>query len=86
MVSKPFIFDNRQLPKTYEGLDIKSKIEGDLPKEFAFNKDAIKKELEDKKRMFELRISSVEKQENLIEIKAKELQEEARKAIKSGRK
>jgi len=44
MVSKPFIFDNRQLPKSYEGLDIKAKIEGTLPKEFAIKKDAIKKE------------------------------------------
>jgi hypothetical protein len=44
MVSKPFMFDNRQLPKTYEGLDIKGKIEGDLPKEFAIKKDAVKKE------------------------------------------
>ena len=44
MVSKPFIFDNRQLPKTYEGLDIKCKIEGTLPKEFAIKKDAPKKE------------------------------------------
>jgi hypothetical protein len=45
MVSKPFMFDNRQLPKTYEGLDIKSKIEGNLPKEFAINKtDSVKKE------------------------------------------
>ncbi len=35
MISKPFLFDNRQLPKTYEGLDIKSKIEGGLPQEFA---------------------------------------------------
>jgi hypothetical protein len=44
MVSKPFIFDNRQLPKTYEGLEIKAKIEGSLPKEFAINKEAIKKD------------------------------------------
>jgi hypothetical protein len=44
MISKPFMFDNRQLPKTYEGLDIKGKIEGDLPKEFIIKKDAIKKE------------------------------------------
>lgn len=44
MVSKPFMFDNRQLPKTYEGLDIKAKIEGTLPKEFAIKKDAVKKE------------------------------------------
>jgi hypothetical protein len=41
MVSKPFMFDNRQLPKTYEGLDIKSKIEGILPKEFAFKKEYV---------------------------------------------
>jgi len=44
ILSKPFMFDNRQLPKTYEGIDIKSKIEGALPKEFAINKDAVKKE------------------------------------------
>jgi hypothetical protein len=44
MVSKPFMFDNRQLPKVYEGLEIKSKIEGMLPKEFAIKKDAVKKE------------------------------------------
>ncbi len=44
MVSKPFIFDNRQLPKTYEGLEIKAKIEGSLPKEFAINKEAVKKD------------------------------------------
>lgn len=34
MVAKPFIFDNRKLPKVYDGLEIKSKIEGDLPTEF----------------------------------------------------
>src|SRR3954468_23616505 len=44
MVSNPFIFDNSQLPKSYEGLDIKAKIKGTLPKEFAIKKDAIKKE------------------------------------------
>ena len=44
MISKPFIFDNRQLPKTYEGLDIKANIEGGLPKEFLVKKDAVKKE------------------------------------------
>lgn len=44
MISKPFLFDNRQLPKSYEGLDIKSKIEGGLPEEFKFDKEAIKKE------------------------------------------
>ena len=44
MISKPFLFDNRQLPKSYEGLDIKSKIEGGLPEEFKFDKETIKKE------------------------------------------
>ncbi len=45
LISKPFMFDNRQLPKSYEGLDIKAKIEGSLPKEFViFQKEALKKE------------------------------------------
>lgn len=44
MISKPFLFDNRQLPKTYEGLDIKSKIEGNLPEEFKVEKSAVKKD------------------------------------------
>ena len=44
MISKPFLFDNRQLPKTYEGLDIKSKIEGGLPEEFKIEKEALVKE------------------------------------------
>lgn len=43
-ISKPFLFDNRQLPKTYEGLDIKSKIEGGLPEEFKIEKEALIKE------------------------------------------
>ncbi len=37
MISKPFLFDNRTLPKTYEGLAIKAKIEGGLPDEFKPN-------------------------------------------------
>jgi hypothetical protein len=44
MISKPFLFDNRQLPKIYEGLEIKSKIEGNLPDEFKVDKTAVKKE------------------------------------------
>ena len=44
MISKPFLFDNRLLPKTYEGLDIKSKIEGGLPEEFKIEKEIIKKD------------------------------------------
>jgi hypothetical protein len=34
MVSKPFVFDNRALPKIYQGIEVKSKIEGALPEEF----------------------------------------------------
>lgn len=34
MISKPFVFDNRKLPKVYDGLEVKSKIEGELPQEF----------------------------------------------------
>ena len=37
-VSKPLIFDNRQLPKRFEGLDVKGKIQGDLPIEFKINR------------------------------------------------
>ena len=45
LISKPFMFDNRQLPKSYEGLDIKAKIEGMLPKEFSIvPKESPKKE------------------------------------------
>ncbi len=45
LISKPFMFDNRQLPKIYEGLEIKAKIEGNLPKEFALpTKETTKKE------------------------------------------
>jgi hypothetical protein len=43
-ITKPFLFDNRLLPKTYEGLDIKSKIEGGLPEEFKIEKEALVKE------------------------------------------
>lgn len=34
MISKPFVFDNRTLPKIYQGIEVKSKIEGGLPDEF----------------------------------------------------
>jgi hypothetical protein len=44
MISKPFLFDNRQLPKSYEGLEIKSKIEGGLPEEFKIEKEMVKKD------------------------------------------
>ena len=45
------------------------------------NKDVILKELEEKKKIFELRVEAIEKQEGLLESKAKELQEEAKKAL-----
>lgn len=38
-VSKPLIFDNRLLPKRFEGLDVKGKIQGELPQEFVINRD-----------------------------------------------
>ena len=34
MISKPFVFDNRSLPKVYQGIEVKAKIEGILPEEF----------------------------------------------------
>lgn len=33
-VSRPLVFDNRLLPKVFEGLEIKAVIHGDLPVEF----------------------------------------------------
>lgn len=38
-VSKPFIFDNRLLPKKFEGIVVKKRISGDLPEEFKENKE-----------------------------------------------
>jgi hypothetical protein len=38
-IRKPFIFDNRKLPKRYEGLEIKSRIQGELPLEFIINRE-----------------------------------------------
>jgi len=37
-ITRPLIFDNRQIPKSFEGLEIKSVIQGDLPKEFNVNR------------------------------------------------
>ena len=37
-ISRPFIFDNRLMPKRYEGLDVKGKIEGELPTEFTVDR------------------------------------------------
>lgn len=45
-------------------------------------KEKILKDLEDKKKLFELRLDSLEKQETLLGTKAKELQSEAEKLMK----
>jgi len=37
-ISRPLIFDNRLLPKTFEGLDVKNIIHGELPKEFSVDR------------------------------------------------
>ncbi|MBL0105135.1 MAG: hypothetical protein IPP51_16015 [Bacteroidetes bacterium] len=37
-VSRPLIFDNRLLPKSFEGLDVKAIIHGDLPNEFQIDR------------------------------------------------
>jgi hypothetical protein len=44
VVTKPFIFDNRELPKVFEGLEVKAKIQGDLPEEFRIKPNRIGKE------------------------------------------
>ena len=46
------------------------------------DKEKILKDLEDKKKLFELRLDSLEKQEKLLGNKAKELQSEAEKLMK----
>jgi hypothetical protein len=38
-ISKPFLFDSRKLPKRFEGLEIKSRIQGELPVEFTVNRE-----------------------------------------------
>jgi hypothetical protein len=37
-VSRPLVFDNRLLPKSFEGLDVKAIIHGDLPNEFVIDR------------------------------------------------
>lgn len=37
-ISRPLVFDNRLLPKTFEGLEVKSVIHGELPPEFSVNR------------------------------------------------
>lgn len=38
-VSKPFIFDNREVPTKFEGIKLQRRICGDLPEEFKVEKD-----------------------------------------------
>lgn len=38
-ISKPFIFDNRQMPEKFEGIKIQKRISGTLPKEFKQDKE-----------------------------------------------
>jgi hypothetical protein len=37
-VSRPLVFDNRLLPKSFEGLEVKAIIHGDLPTEFKIDR------------------------------------------------
>ncbi|MBI1183678.1 hypothetical protein GC194_05380 [bacterium] len=38
-ISKPFIFDNREIPDKFEGIKLQKRISGDLPEEFRIDKD-----------------------------------------------
>jgi len=38
-VSKPFIFDNREIPEKFEGIKLQKRISGELPKEFKVEKE-----------------------------------------------
>lgn len=37
-VSRPLVFDNRELPKSFEGIEVKAIIHGDLPAEFSVDR------------------------------------------------
>ena len=37
-ISRPLVFDNRLLPKSFEGLEVKAVISGDLPSEFKIDR------------------------------------------------
>lgn len=66
--------------KEIEGTKEVYKIVGNIM--VSSNKEDIKKELSSKKDMFELRIKSLEKQENQIKEKAKKLQSEIAEKLK----
>jgi hypothetical protein len=38
-VTRPFMFDSRLIPKSFEGMAVKSKIEGVLPEEFIIDRN-----------------------------------------------
>ncbi|MEI6817335.1 MAG: hypothetical protein WCL14_12050 [Bacteroidota bacterium] len=38
-VTRPFLFDSRLIPRRFEGMDVRSKILGDLPQEFMINRE-----------------------------------------------
>lgn len=38
-VSKPFIFDNREIPEKFEGIKLQKRISGELPEEFKVDKE-----------------------------------------------
>jgi|SRR3989344_7356283 len=48
----------------------------------AMDKDKLKKDLQSEKEIFELRIKNIEKQENKLKDRAKELQEEVLRTLK----
>ncbi|PIN90793.1 prefoldin subunit beta [Candidatus Pacearchaeota archaeon CG10_big_fil_rev_8_21_14_0_10_34_76] len=75
-----------ELNEVINAMNEASKSEGDIYKivgqvMLKSNKDSIVKELEEKKKIAEIRIVSMEKQEALLESKAKELREEGRKQL-----
>jgi len=37
-VSKPFIFDNRNIPTSFDGIQVKKRIVGEMPKEFQIDR------------------------------------------------
>lgn len=38
-ISKPFVFDNREVPHKFEGIKLQKRISGDLPEEFKTEKE-----------------------------------------------
>jgi len=64
-VSHPFVFDNRALPQTFEDVDVRAGIEGELPEEFKVNDrepDGYKNEYRWAPERFEAFVSRAEKE------------------------